>query len=84
MCTRMCMFMVTKTITITKESYDILKNVKKTEESFSVAIKRLFNPPADLMRFAGCMKDITHEDAKNIKESIRTLREHSVKRLHTK
>ncbi len=74
----MCMFMATKTITVTDESYQMLKSIKQQGESFSELIKRAFSPKRDIMKFAGI---ISEEDAEGIKASIRELREFSVKRF---
>jgi len=41
MCTRMCTFMATKTITITEEAYNNLLKEKRTGESFTDTINRL-------------------------------------------
>ena len=71
------MFMTTKTITVTKESYDILKSVKLEDESFSELVKRVFKPKFDVMSFAGIMSDMPEKEAEEIKESIRRMREHS-------
>ena len=72
------MFMSTKTITVTEDSYSMLKSAKREDESFSELIKRLFAPKADVMQYAGM---ITEGEAKEMKRSIRELREASVKRL---
>ncbi|MBI4439646.1 antitoxin VapB family protein [Candidatus Woesearchaeota archaeon] len=70
--------MSTKTITVTEESYTILSSSKKTDESFSEVIKRLLTPKKDIMAYAGFISD---DEAEDIKDSIRELRERSIKRL---
>lgn len=72
------MFMSTKTITVTEESCTILSSSKKADESFSEVIKRLLTPKKDIMAYAGFISD---DEAEDIKDSIRELRERSIKRL---
>ena len=72
------MFMSTKTITVTEDSYVMLKSAKREDESFSELIKRLFAPKVDVMQYAGL---ITEHEAYQMKRSILELRENSVKRL---
>src|SRR3989338_3297761 len=57
MCTHTCMFMSTKTITVTEDSYFMLKSAKREDESFSELIKRLFAPKANIMQYAGLIKE---------------------------
>ena len=73
--------MVTKTLTITKDSYERLKMLKKPDESFSKVIKRITEDKQDIMRFAGILSDLSDEDVEEMKQSIRELRKRSVSRL---
>ena len=74
-------FMVTKTLTITKEAYDQLKALKRPDESFSQTIKRITGNKQDIMRFAGILSDLSDKDIEEMKQSIRELRKRSVNRL---
>ena len=46
-------FMVTKTITITKEAYELLKQKKKTGESFSEVIIKYFGEKRSILDLYG-------------------------------
>ena len=75
------MFMVTKTLTITKEAYEQLNALKRPEESFSEEIKRITADKQDIIRFAGILSDMSDKDFEEMKQSIRELRKRSVSRL---
>ncbi len=75
------MFMVTKTITVTKDAYEQLKALKRPDESFSEEIKRITGSKQDIMRFAGALSFLTDKEVEEIKASIRQLREYSTKRF---
>ncbi len=66
---------------ITTEAYEQLKALKRPEESFSEVIKRITDDKHDIMRFAGILSDMSDKDFEEMKQSIRKLRERSVKRL---
>lgn len=72
------MFMVTKTLTITKDAYERLKMLKKPDESFSKVIKRITEDKQDIMRFAGILSEEEGEemlkDIKRMRESIKRSR----------
>lgn len=70
------MFMATKTITITEDAYERLNALKENQESFSEAIRRLTSK-IKLSDFAGILNN---EEARNMKERIRNLREASTER----
>ena len=74
-------FMVTKTITVTKDAYEQLKALKKPDESFSEEIKRITGGKQDIMRFAGALSFLSDEEVEDIKASIRRVREYSSKRF---
>lgn len=71
------MFMATKTITITEDSYERLNVLKEREESFSEVIKRLTSK-VKLSDFAGIL---TNSEADTLKEKIKISRELSVLRM---
>ncbi len=67
--------MGTKTISIREEVYDILKSLKRENESFSDVIEKLAKRrKSDLMEYFGVLKDSNlmneiKEDCKKIKAS---------------
>ncbi len=69
--------MGTKTISIREEVYDILKNLKKENESFSDVIGKLAKKrKSDLSEYFGVLKDSKvlneiEEDCKRIRASAR-------------
>ena len=75
------MFMVTKTLTITKEAYEQLKALKRPEESFSEEIKRITGSKQDIMRFAGIL---TEEEGEGMLAAIRKMREETSIQLKRK
>ena len=80
----MCMFMVTKTITVTEEAYTALANDKKKDESFSEVILRTHKKKGnveDIMKFAGAWKDIPDSAIEDMKKDIENMRKDSTKRL---
>ena len=66
----MCMFMVTKTITVTEEAYRKLASNKKPGESFSQLISRSFTKKGDISRFIGAWSDVPDKVIENMKNDI--------------
>ena len=82
-----CMFMVTKTITITEEAYKALAGDKKADESFSEVILRMHKKKGnveDLMKFAGAWKDMGDKEAEEILRSIDNLNKDAWKSIARK
>ena len=73
------MFMVVKTITITKEAYDALASDKKTDESFSELVLRTHRKKVDISRFIGAWADMSDEDAKRLHEHVENVRRNAGK-----
>lgn len=81
------MFMVVKTITITKEAYEALASEKNKDESFSEVILRTHRKKGnveDIMKFAGAWSDMSEETAENIKKHIEKIDKASMKRIAQK
>jgi predicted CopG family antitoxin len=71
--------MVTKTLTIMEDAYEMLKAAKKENESFSDVIRREFSSKKnDLKKFWG---SIDNETANIVRETIKKSRELSRKRM---
>lgn len=68
-----CVCMGTKTISITKEAYDVLKSWKEDRDSFSSVILKL-GKKQDLLKFAGLF---SKKRGKELKESISGSRKRS-------
>ena len=69
--------MVTKTISIMNDTYNILLRKKRKDESFSDVIRRITSVKRDVMDFAGVWKDISDKDINKIKKLIEDLRKKS-------
>ncbi len=71
------MFMVVKTITITKLAYEVLASDKKPNESFSEVILRTHKRKGnieDIMKFAGIWSGMSDEEANKLKKHIEDMR----------
>jgi len=73
--------MGTKTISIMDDVYKLLRARKKIEESFSDVIRRKFKSKENIMDFAGSLKNISEDEAEEIKRNILNLRKRSTKEL---
>ncbi len=62
--------MVTKTITVTKEAYDAIKQLKRKDESFSELFKRIENKPLRVKDMVGILND-TPEEAEAFARRVR-------------
>ena len=73
----MCMFMATKTITITRDSYNLLAANKLEDESFSKEIERLLKRRTSLKDFFGILGDEGNKMANDLQQiraqQLRTL-----------
>ena len=76
------MVMVTKTITIMDDAYEMLANKKNKGESFSEVIRRLVKPKVDIMQFAGAWKDISDKEIDDMKSTIGEMKKRSTMELH--
>lgn len=77
--------MVTKTLTITEDAYELLKRHKGESESFSQVIRRLGNQKGDIMRFYGVWKDLmTDAEADQMKREINEADQRSTKAVGKK
>ena len=73
--------MVTKTLTITEDAYDILARQKKEGESFSSEIRRLLGRKTRISDLAGSWSDVTEKEAEEMKGVIRRQREESTRHM---
>ncbi len=78
------MFMVVKTITITKEAYEALASEKKSNESFSKLILRTHKKKGSweaISKFIGAWEHIPDKVIEDMKKDIENMRKRSAKRL---
>ena len=80
----MGMCMSTKNISVMDDAYDLLVKKRRKGESFSSVIRRITTKKSDIMTFAGAWKNISDEEANQIKEDIANLRKKSSKELMEK
>lgn len=68
------MFMVTKTITVTKEAYEALASDKNPGESFSQVLLRTHKKNGDISRFIGAWEHIPDKVIEDMKKDIENRR----------
>jgi len=66
--------MTVKTITVTEDAYNAMKNMKKTDESFSDLFIRLGSRPIQLKDIVGILKH-TPEEAEEFRRRVLGARE---------
>lgn len=81
MCTRMCMCMGTKTISIMDDAYDLLVRNRRKGESFSSVIRRITEKKRDIMEFAGIWQNKSDEEIEDMKKFINDLGKKATKDL---
>ncbi len=67
--------MATKTVALDSEAYDLLKRQKRTEESFSDAVKRLARPRRPISSFGGMWSDMSTKERKELDRTYSDLRD---------
>ena len=81
------MFMVTKTITITKEAYEALASDKKKDESFSEVILRTHKKKDSweaISKFIGAWEHVPDKVIEEMKKDIEKMNNHSMKAVAKK
>ena len=76
------MFMVVKTITVTKKAYEALASEKKPNESCTEVILRTHKKKGnveDIMEFAGAWSDMSEEEANKLHKHIQDMRKRAGK-----
>jgi len=73
--------MVSKTISITAEVYNLLSKVKLEGESFSDAIARLIRLGSKLSEYAGLWGDMSKEELEELKAGVEEVLRSVDKRL---
>ena len=83
MCTHTCMFMSTKTITVTEDSYSMLKSAKREDESFSELILRTHKKGSweAVSKFIGAWEHVPDKVVEDMKTDIKNMRKRSARRL---
>jgi predicted CopG family antitoxin len=54
--------MGTRTVALDQDTYELLKRLKRPDESFSEAVRRLAHPRRSLMEFAGMWKGLAPKE----------------------
>ena len=80
MCTHKHTCMVTKTITVTEDAYDVLASHKQSSESFSQEIKRLLVRKSSILDLAGVWRDVSEKEAADMKATIKLIKKNAVVR----
>ncbi len=72
--------MATKTISIMEDAYRLMAEEKMPKESFSDLVRRKFRKTS-ILEFAGIWKDMSEEQAQELKANIRRMRESMFKNV---
>jgi predicted CopG family antitoxin len=62
--------MATKTITLDRDAYELLKKQKASGESFSDVVKRLAQTRRPLSAYAGIWKGLSRSELRKIEQAI--------------
>ncbi len=73
--------MVSKTISVTKKVYDMLKKEKLPGESFSEALTRLVEERGKISDLAGAWNNLTEQEIASIEEGMKKIRGSADKRV---
>ena len=73
--------MATKTISIMNDVYELMRRQKRTTESFSQLIRRIFKTKHSVMDFAGAWRHVSERKVEELKATVRTLRKRSTQEL---
>jgi predicted CopG family antitoxin len=66
--------MGTKTITIMDDAYELLKQEKAANESFSDVIRKVIPKKKSIWDFVGALKDLGEEEAENLRRTVNEVR----------
>ncbi len=77
------MRMVSKTISVTEEVYDLLDKEKLPGESFSETLTRLVKDKGAISDIAGAWADLTVEESTSIERGMDDVRKSANKRVQT-
>jgi predicted CopG family antitoxin len=58
--------MAAKTVALDAEAYELLKRQKRSDETFSDAVKRLARPRVPLTAFAGAWADLSMKERRDL------------------
>jgi predicted CopG family antitoxin len=72
--------MAVKTITITTEAYERLKQLKREGESFSEVIQRTLKPPLDIGKLVVSLSKLSDRTIDAVEEQVETRRRRPAKR----
>ena len=78
MCTRTHMFMATKTITIMEDAYELLKQEKVKNESFSDVIRKVIPKKKSIWDFVGILSE---EEGEELQETVKEIRKRMTKQM---
>lgn len=67
--------MATKTVALDAEAYDLLKRQKRSDKSFSDAVKRLAKPSRPLSSFAGMWGELSAKERRALEATYAGIRD---------
>jgi len=70
-----CRPISSKTVALDSEAYELLKRIKRADESFSDAVKRLARPRRPISSFGGMWSDMSEKERKALDRTYSDLRE---------
>ena len=67
--------MASKTVALDTEAYELLKRQKRSDESFSDAVKRLARPRRPVASFGGMWSDMSRKERRELDRTYADLRD---------